>query len=268
MDQKKNSPEKINREFYERTLADLQGELVKFQNHVRDSGLRVIVLFEGRDSAGKGGMIKRMTDRVSPRVFRVEALAAPTDLERSQMYLQRYLSRFPSAGEVVLFDRSWYNRAGVEKVMGFCGDEEYNHFLETTPFFEKMIMQSGIKLIKYWLEIDAAEQTKRFQQRISDPRKIWKLSPMDIEAHKRWYDYSRARDAMFAATHTGWAPWYLVEANDKRRARLNCISHFLRQFDYPDLQPGKIELPQRQDAEGYKDPDLGSYRIEEPFRSL
>ena len=223
---------KLSRKEFDRELRKLQVELCHLQEWVKSKGLRIIVVFEGRDAAGKGGVIKRITERVSPRVFRVEALPAPTEREKTQMYAQRYIRRFPAAGEVVLFDRSWYNRAGVERVMKFCTTEEYKRFLKDTPMFERWMVESGIQLIKYWFDISMEEQERRFQDRIDDPRKIWKLSPMDVESFKRWYDYSRARDDMLAATHSGWAPWNIVPADNKRRARLNCISHLLSQIPY------------------------------------
>ena len=236
---------KISRKEYERELAKLHGELVTLQHWVKEKGLKVIVIFEGRDAAGKGGVIKRITERVSPRVFRVEALPAPSEREKTQLYGQRYISRFPAGGEVVLFDRSWYNRAGVEPVMGFCSRNQYERFLRRTPIFERMIVEADIKLIKYWFEVSMEEQERRFLSRIKDPRKIWKLSPMDLESYRRWYDYSRARDDMLQATDTDVAPWYIVNADDKKRARLNCISHLLSLFPYEDLPPVKIELGKR-----------------------
>jgi polyphosphate kinase 2 len=242
---------KLDGETYNRELERLQGELVKLQFWVKDTGAKIVVVFEGRDAAGKGGVIKRIMERVSPRVFRLVALPAPTDREKSQMYAQRYLVHMPAAGEVVVFDRSWYNRAGVERVMGFVSDEEYQRFLFVCPLFEQMMVQSGIQLIKYWFEVGPEEQTRRFQDRIDDARKLWKLSPMDLESHRRWYDYSRARDAMFAATDREFSPWYVVKADDKRRARLNCISHLLSLIPYKDVRPEKVKLPKRQKAKGY-----------------
>jgi polyphosphate kinase 2 len=239
---------------YEKELLRLQGELVKLQLWAKKTGARAIVVFEGRDAAGKGGVIKRITERVSPRVFRVVALPAPSERQRSQMFIQRYIEHFPAAGEIVIFDRSWYNRAGVEHVMGYCSDEEYERFLQTCPEFEKSIIDSGIILIKYWFEVSRDVQTARFQDRIDDPMKIWKLSPMDLESHEKWYDYSRAKDAMFAATDTKHSPWNVVPADDKRSARLNCISHLLSRFDYEDVAGGKIELPKRKKAHGYEEP--------------
>lgn len=213
---------KIPNDVYEEELFRLQAELVKLQYWVKAQGLRVIVVFEGRDAAGKGGVIKRITERVSPRVFRVVALPAPSEREKTQMYIQRYLAHFPAAGEVVLFDRSWYNRAGVERVMGFCSEEEYIRFLQMTPLFEHSVTENGILLIKYWFDVGIKEQERRFRSRMTDPRKTWKLSPMDIESYKRWYDYSEARDTMLTATDTDYAPWYVVRADNKKRARLNC----------------------------------------------
>jgi polyphosphate kinase 2 len=242
---------KLDGATYNRELERLQGELVKLQFWVKESGAKVVVVFEGRDAAGKGGVIKRIMERVSPRVFRLVALPAPTDREKSQMYAQRYLAHMPAAGEIVVFDRSWYNRAGVERVMGFVSDEEYKRFLFVCPLFEQMMIHSGIQLIKYWFEVGPEEQTRRFQGRIEDARKLWKLSPMDLESHRRWYDYSRARDAMFAATDRDFSPWYVVKADDKRRARLNCISHLLSLIPYKDVRPEKVKLPKRQKAKGY-----------------
>jgi polyphosphate kinase 2 len=246
---------------FEKQLARLQVELVKLQLWVKDKGLKVIIVFEGRDAAGKGGVIKRITERVSPRVFRVVALPAPTEREKSQMYLQRYVPEFPAAGEVVIFDRSWYTRAGVERVMGFCSEEEVIRFLEICPGFERAMVQSGIILIKYWFEVSQDEQTKRFQARINDGRKIWKLSPMDLESHRRWYDYSRARDDMFLATDTSYAPWYIVNADDKRRARLNCISHFLSLIPYREVEREAVKLPERQKPKGYAEPKNRRYNV-------
>ena len=220
-------PEKLKSKDYERELKKLHVELVKLQEWVKHKGLKVCVVFEGRDGAGKGGTIKAITERVSPRVFRVIALPAPTEREKSQMYMQRYLPHFPAAGEVVIFDRSWYNRAGVERVMGFCTEEQAKRFLQVAPLVEKAMVESGIILLKYWLEVSPEEQTRRLESRIDDGRKIWKLSPMDLKSYSRWYDYSRARDEMFAATDTSWAPWYVVRSDDKKRARLNIITHLL-----------------------------------------
>ena len=247
---------KLKRKEYERQLRILHGELVAVQQWVKETGAKICVVFEGRDTAGKGGTIKRITERVSPRVFRVVALPTPTEREKSQMYVQRYVAHFPAAGEVVIFDRSWYNRAGVERVMGFCRPEETERFLELTPAWEKAMTDSGILLLKYWLEVSPQEQTRRLKSRINDPRKIWKLSAMDLKSYGRWYDYSRARDAMFAATDTAWAPWYIADADDKKRARLNVISHLLSQIPYKPMPHQDVTLPRRQPARGYTQPDL------------
>ncbi|HEY5249179.1 MAG TPA: polyphosphate kinase 2 [Dermatophilaceae bacterium] len=247
-------PDKLSRKEYERELAKLQVELVHLQQWVVRTGAKVCIVFEGRDSAGKGGVIKRLTERVSPRVFRVIALPAPTEREKSQMYVQRYLPHFPAAGEVIIFDRSWYNRAGVERVMGFCTDAEAQRFLAMTPGVEKAMEDSGIILLKYWLEVDQEEQTRRLNARIDDGRKTWKLSPMDLESYRRWYDYSRARDEMIEATDTGWAPWFVADSNDKKRARLNIISHLLDHIPYEPTPLEKVELPERQKAHDYREP--------------
>ncbi len=240
---------------YLRELARLHVELVKLQRWVIHKGLKVCIVFEGRDGAGKGGTIKAITERVSPRVFRVIALPAPTEREKSQMYVQRYISHLPAAGEVVIFDRSWYNRAGVERVMGFCTDEQAKRFLQMAPAVERAFIESGVILLKYWLEVSQDEQTRRLAARIDDGRKIWKLSPMDLQSYSRWYDYSRARDEMFRATDTPWAPWFVVRSDDKKRARLNAISHLLKQIPYEDLPREKVKLPDRQKPRGYKEPD-------------
>ena len=226
------------------------------QEWVKATGAKVCIVFEGRDTAGKGGTIKRIVERVSPRVFRVVALPAPTAREKSQMYVQRYLPHLPAAGEVVIFDRSWYNRAGVERVMGFCTSDEVARFLETAPGVEKAMIDSGIILVKYWLEVSAEEQTRRLESRIDDPRKIWKLSGMDLKSYGRWYDYSRARDDMFAATDTPWAPWFVAHTNDKKRGRLNIISHLLGQVPYEPLPKANVTLPKRQKPGRYRDPGL------------
>jgi polyphosphate kinase 2 len=244
----------LKRAEFEEEMEKLQVELVKLQEWVKVSGAKVCVLFEGRDTAGKGSLIRRITERVSPRVFRVVALSAPTEREKSQMYIQRYMAHLPAAGEVVLFDRSWYNRAGVERVMGFATEEQVERFLKLTPMVEKAIIESGIILIKYWLEVSEEEQAKRFDERNTDPRKIWKLSPMDLEAQARWFDYSRARDTMFAATDTPQAPWFIVPSDDQRRARLNCIAHMLSLIPYKKVPREKIEFPKRQARGGYKEP--------------
>ena len=244
---------KLSRKDYEAELFKLHAELVKLQHWVKEKGLKIVVVFEGRDAAGKGGVIKRITERVSPRVFRVEALPTPTEREKTQMYGQRYIRRFPAAGEVVLFDRSWYNRAGVERVMKFCTKDQYERFLEEAPMFERWMVESGIQFIKYWFDISMEEQERRFQARMDDPRKVWKLSPMDVETFKRWYDYSRAQDDMLAATSTGWAPWYIVHADNKRRARLNCTSHLLSLIPYKKLPREKVELGKRDMKGKYDD---------------
>ncbi len=246
---------KMRRKEFEKALEPLQVELVKLQEWVKTSGAKICVVFEGRDTAGKGGVIKRITERVSPRVFRVVALSAPTDREKTQMYFQRYIPHLPAAGEVVLFDRSWYNRAGVERVMGFATKRQVEEFLEHTPSIEQAIIRSGVILIKYWLEVDMEEQARRFKERDTDPRKIWKLSPMDLEAQARWYDYSRARDAMFAATDTSECPWYVVPSNDQRRARLNCVSHLLSLIPYKEVPRSPITFAKPQARGKYKEPD-------------
>ena len=240
---------------YERELARLHVELVKVQQWVVHKGLKVRIVFEGRDGAGKGGTIKAITDRVSPRVFRVVALSAPTEREKSQMYFQRYMPHLPAAGEIVIFDRSWYNRAGVERVMGFCTEDQVKRFLTLLPGVERAIVDFGIILLKYWLEVSEEEQTRRLASRIDDGRKIWKLSPMDLKSYGRWYDYSRARDEMFQASDTSWAPWYVVRSDEKKRARLNLISHLLKHIPHEDLKHENVKLPDRQKAHGYKDPD-------------
>ena len=258
-------PGKMKRREYESEMARLQGELVAMQEWVKASGAKIVIVFEGRDTAGKGGTIKRITERVSPRVFRVVALPAPTEREKSQMYIQRYVQHFPSAGEVVIFDRSWYNRAGVERVMGFCTPEQTEHFLALAPLVEKAMVDSGILLLKYWLEVSPEEQTRRLKSRINDLRKIWKLSDMDLKSYGRWYDYSRARDAMFAATDTDWAPWFVANNEDKKRGRLNIISHVLSQVPYEPLAPSDVNLPRRQVAKGYMEPDLSLRHVPEVF---
>ena len=258
-------PPKMKRKEYEREMRLLHGELVAMQEWVKASGAKICIVFEGRDTAGKGGTIKRITERVSPPVFHVVALSAPTEREKSQMYTQRYIPHLPAAGEVVIFDRSWYNRAGVEPVMGFCTPEETEHFLELVPGVEKAMTDSGILLLKYWLEVSADEQTQRLESRINDPRKIWKLSDMDLKSYSRWYDYSRARDAMFAATDTVWAPWYIAHTDDKKRGRLNIISHLLSQVPYKPLADRDIKLTKRQQADGYVEPDLSLRHIPTPF---
>ena len=246
--------EPMKRKDYEEQLKRLHVELVRLQEWVKHKGLKVCVVFEGRDGAGKGGTIKAITARVSPRVFRVVALAAPTEREKSQMYVQRYLPHLPAAGEVVIFDRSWYNRAGVERVMGFCSEKAARKFLKTAPLVERAMVNSGIILIKYWLEVSMDEQTRRLEARIKDGRKIWKLSPMDLKSYSRWYDYSRARDEMFAATDTDYAPWFVAKSDDKRRARLNIINHLLSSIPYQKAPRQKVKLPGRQKRGGYREP--------------
>ncbi|OYD81648.1 polyphosphate kinase 2 [Azospirillum brasilense] len=246
---------KLKRRDYESALAELHVELVKLQQWVVHKGMKVCVVFEGRDTAGKGGTIKAITERVSPRVFRVIALPTPTEREKSQMYIQRYIPHLPAAGEVVIFDRSWYNRAGVERVMGFCTEEQAKRFLDAVPQVEKAIIESGVILLKYWLEVSPKEQTRRLEARINDGRKVWKLSPMDLKSYGRWYDYSRARDDMFAETDTSWAPWFVARSDDKRRARLNIIRHMLDHIPYEELPRETVKLPKRQDPDGYEDPN-------------
>jgi polyphosphate kinase 2 len=256
---------KLKRKKYEKQLARLHIELVKLQEWVKEKGLKICIVFEGRDGAGKGGTIKAITERISPRVFRVIALPAPSDREKSQMYGQRYLPHLPAAGEVVIWDRSWYNRAGVERVMGLCSEEAAKRFLQLAPDFEKIMVESGIVLLKYWLEVSMDEQTRRLEARIDDGRKIWKLSPMDLKSYSRWYDYSRARDEMFKATDTAWAPWYVVKSDDKRRARLNVITHLLSQIPYEEVPRDKVKLPKRQKAHGYLEPNYPFKFIPEKF---
>jgi len=251
-----DAKKKLKRKEYEKELERLHAELVRLQEWVVENRLKICVVFEGRDGAGKGGTIKAITERVSPRVFRVVALPAPTEREKSQMYVQRYIRHLPAAGEVVIFDRSWYNRAGVERVMGFCTEQQAQRFLQVVPLMERAMVDSGIRLLKYWLEVSPAEQTRRLESRINDGRKIWKLSPMDLESYSRWYDYSRARDEMFAASDTHFAPWYVANANDKKRLRLNIITHLLSQIPYKEIPHDKVKLPRRQKANGYKEPDF------------
>jgi polyphosphate kinase 2 len=260
-----DEPKKLKRKEYDAELERLHGELVKLQQWIVHKGLKVCVVFEGRDGAGKGGTIKAITERVSPRIFRVVALPAPTEREKSQMYLQRYVPHLPAAGEIVIFDRSWYNRAGVERVMGFCTDEQAKRFLTGVPLIERAMVDSGIILIKYWLEVSMEEQTRRLESRIDDPRKIWKLSPMDLKSYSRWYDYSRARDEMFTATDTGFAPWYVARTDDKKRARLNIISHLLGRIPYEELPREKIELPKRQKKGDYEETPYAFKYVEEKF---
>jgi len=261
----RNSDDRLKGKVYDKELSKLHVELVKLQEWVKHKGLKVCIVFEGRDGAGKGGTIKALTERVSPRVFRVFALPAPTEREKSQMYIQRYLPLMPAAGEVVIWDRSWYNRAGVERVMGFCPEEGVKRFLQLVPAFEKVMVESGIILLKYWLEVSMEEQTRRLEARIDDGRKTWKLSPMDLLSYSRWYDYSRARDDMFKATDTAWAPWYVVGSNDKRRARLNLITHLLSKIPYKQIKQGKVDLPKRQKSNGYREPDYPYKRVPEKF---
>ncbi len=249
-------PGRISRKFYERELVKLQIELVKLQEWIKAEGLKVVVIFEGRDAAGKGGTIKRITQSLNPRICRVVALATPTEREKGQWYFQRYVPHLPAAGEMVLFDRSWYNRAGVERVMGFCTDEEYKEFMRSCPEFERMLVRSGITVIKYWFSVSDEEQERRFQARLTDPTKQWKLSPMDLESRARWEEYSRAKDEMFAYTDIKQAPWYVVEADVKKRARLNCIHHLLSMIPYKDLTPEPIELPPRKKKKGYIRPPM------------
>jgi polyphosphate kinase 2 len=252
-DEESKDDKALKRKKYEKELRRLQAELCKLQDWVKHKGLRVMIVFEGRDAAGKGGTIRAITERVSPRVFRLAALPAPSDREKSEMYMQRYMAHFPSAGEIVIFDRSWYNRAGVERVMGFCTDEQYKAFLKLCPTVEKYIVDAGILLIKYWLEVGKKEQQRRFEARLKDPLRQWKLSPMDLESFRRWYDYSRARDKMLEATDTKHAPWYLIRSDDKRRARLNCISHLLGLIPYKKAPREKVKLPKRSEKGSYND---------------
>ena len=257
---KQEGPRKIKRDFYEQEIERLHTELVKLQEYVKAQGLRVVVIFEGRDAAGKGGVIKTLTQDMNPRVCRIAALPAPNDRERTQWYFQRYVAQLPAAGEIVLFDRSWYNRAGVERVMGFCTDEEYDEFMRACPLFEEMLIRSGIKLIKYWFSVSDEEQEKRFQARLADPAKHWKLSPMDLEARSCWVDYSRAKDVMFAHTDTELSPWWVVEADVKRRARLNTVSHLLSSIPYEYIAPVPLKLPPRQSDDGYVRPPRDAQR--------
>jgi polyphosphate kinase 2 len=258
-------PPKLDRKAYEHEMRRLHGELVAMQEWIKASGAKICIVMEGRDTAGKGGTIKRITERVSPRVFRVVALPAPTEREKTQMYIQRYVPHFPAAGEVVIFDRSWYNRAGVERVMGFCTPKETTRFLELVPTFEKTMVDSGILLLKYWLEVGPEEQTRRLEARIDDPRKIWKLSDMDLKSYTLWDDYSRARDAMFAASDSAWAPWYVVRTDDKKRGRLNLITHLLSQVPYQHVPHEDITLPSRKTDQNYVEPDLPLRYIPTPF---
>ncbi len=248
------SAQKLSRKTYMRELEKLQVELVALQQWVVASGAKVCILFEGRDGAGKGGAIKALTERVSPRIFRTVALPAPTEREKTQLYFQRYFPHLPAAGEITIFDRSWYNRAGVERVMGFCTEEQCHEFLKMVPFVEKILVDSGIILLKYWLEVGMEEQERRLKDRITDGRKIWKLSPMDLKSYNRWYDYSRARDDMFAASDTAWAPWFVLDSNNKKRAHLNLIKHILAHIPYEHTKQPEVKLPKRQKADGYSEP--------------
>ncbi len=258
---KKDEHPTIKGKLYQHELANLQTDLVKLQDWIKHKGLKVVILFEGRDAAGKGGVIKRITHRLNPRVCRVVALGTPTEREKPQWYFQRYVARLPAAGEMVLFDRSWYNRAGVERVMGFCTDDEYQEFLRSCPEFERALVRSGIILIKYWFSVSDEEQEHRFQDRIKDPTKRWKLSPMDLQSRARWLDYSKAKDEMFAHTDIKQAPWYVVPADNKRRARLNCISHLLSLIPYKEVTSEDLELPPRQEDKGYVRPPMADQTI-------
>ena len=255
----------LTRKVFDKELERLHVELVKLQRWVVHKGLKVVIVFEGRDGAGKGGTIKAITERVSPRIFRVVALPAPTEREKTQIYLQRYIAHMPAAGEIVIFDRSWYNRAGVERVMGFCDEHDVERFLTLTPLVERAVVSSGIQLLKYWLDVTPEEQTRRLEDRIDDGRKIWKLSPMDLDSYSRWYDYSRARDDMFKSTDTNFAPWFVVRSDDKRRARLNLITHLLEQIPYKDLPHDKVKLPKRQKRGGDREPDYPYKFVKEVF---
>ena len=256
---------KLKGKEYEALLEPLQVELVKLQEWVKATGAKIIIVFEGRDAAGKGGIINAITARTSPRVFRDVALPTPSEREKSQMYIQRYMAHFPAAGEVVLFDRSWYNRAGVERVMGFTPEDQVKRFLRYVPAVERTIIESGIILVKYWLEVSQENQTLRFEERINDYKKIWKLSPMDLESHRRWYDYSRARDEMFAATDTPDSPWYVIDSNDQKRGRLNCIAHFLSLIPYEEVPHEKVKLPKRQKPGDYVEPDYPYHYVPAKF---
>ncbi|WP_334175350.1 polyphosphate kinase 2 [Pseudoxanthobacter sp.] len=257
--------EPLKRKDYEGRLKDLHAELVRLQLWVKHTGAKVCIVFEGRDGAGKGGVIKAILERVSPRVFRVIALPPPTEREKSQMFVQRYLPHLPAAGEVVIFDRSWYNRAGVERVMGFCTEEQAKTFLSSVAYVEKAIIESGVILLKYWLEVSPEEQTRRMEGRIDDPRKVWKLSPMDIESYTRWDEYSRARDEMFAASDTAWAPWYVARSDDKKRARLNIIAHLLSKIPYEDVRREKVKLPKRDNIGRYQERDFTRNGVPEVY---
>jgi polyphosphate kinase 2 len=262
---KLEAKEKLSRKVYEKELEKLHVELVKLQEWVKEKGLKVCIVFEGRDGAGKGGTIKAITERVSPRVFRVIALPAPTEREKSQMYMQRYLPHMPAAGEVVIWDRSWYNRAGVERVMGFASEANVKRFLQLAPPFEKIFSDSGIILLKYWLEVSMEEQTRRLESRIDDGRKIWKLTQMDLDSYSRWHEYSRARDEMLKATDTSWAPWYVLNSNDKKRARLNLITHLLSVIPYKSVKRDKVKLPTRGKSQGYREPNYPYKYVPEKY---
>jgi len=267
MGKKEDDNGKLKRKQYEKEMDRLQLELCKLQAWVKYKGLRVIIVFEGRDAAGKGGTIRAITERVSPRVFRLIALPAPSDREKTQMYLQRYMQHFPAAGEIVIFDRSWYNRAGVEYVMGFCTKDQHRKFLELCPTTEKYMVDGGIILIKYWMEVGKKEQQRRFEARIKDPLRQWKLSPMDLESYRRWYEYSSARDKMLEATDSKHAPWYIVRSDDKKKARLNCISHLLSMIPYGKVPQEKVELPKRKTKDSYDDqiPLKGRHLVPEKY---
>ena len=256
-----SNKDKLKNKEYTKELRKLQVELCKLQEWIKHKGLRVVVIFEGRDAAGKGGTIKALTERVSPRVFRVVALPAPSDREKSQIYIQRYMAHMPAAGEMVIFDRSWYNRAGVEYVMGFCSNNQRQRFLELCPVVEKFIIEGGIQIIKVWLEVSDEEQKRRFEARIDDPLRQWKLSPMDLESRRRWEDYTRAKEAMLERTHIAEAPWWVVDADNKRRARLNCIHHLLQQIPYEDVTPAPLKLPPRQPDTGYERPPISEQKF-------
>ncbi|AOB31376.1 polyphosphate kinase [Bordetella sp. H567] len=259
------APKGLSGKQYDQELAQLHVELVKLQEWVVQTGAKICILFEGRDGAGKGGTIKAITERVSPRVFRVVALPAPNDREKTQMYVQRYLPHLPAAGEVVIFDRSWYNRAGVERVMGFCTPEQVESFLKVVPLVERAIISSGVILLKYWLEVSADEQTRRLEARINDERKVWKLTKMDLKSYSRWYDYSRARDAMFRAADTELSPWFVAQSDDKKRVRLNIISHLLSSIPYKAMPRHKVKLPKRQKPGDYREPDYAFRFIPQKF---
>lgn len=254
-------PKELKNKIYEKEIERLQTEMVKLEEWVKFKGLKVVVIFEGRDAAGKGGVIKRLTMRTNPRIVRIAALGTPTEREKTQWYFQRYTAYLPAAGEVVLFDRSWYNRAGVERVMGFCTEEEYREFLHFCPQFEKALIRSGTILIKYWFSVSDAVQEERFQERLKDPARRWKLSPMDLEARARWVDYSKAKDVMFEYTDTPHAPWHVVDSDDKKRSRLNCMTHLLAQIPYKDVTQKKLVIPKRQKDKGYKRPPLNKQKF-------